>query len=390
MTNLNTLQRTLLGFFIVVAMIGTMTTTATAMYGMDRPMDRPMPGMPDYMHGSDGSIWIDTDIITIKANDDIPLFHFWYTVDEDGSRARFSTSYVMLAEFEDLNDDGAYQRNETLYFAPLAAYEWTVTTGDVRDGDVITEVWLKYTKSGVKSSMMPGMPLASMEGMGDIQRFSDVTIQIWAHIYLEDYTGEVTDDHGVHFNYTVTGRSELKMDIEIGNFPFSSENSKVAVETLQRENEATANQNMHHHRMETRESFRNVSIDSAMNWTTTWGNESRFECMNGTELQKMDFIDYESEITQGYFSWLDTAVITWPGGETEAVDVNASYVPRGDGLAVYLAYPYFDDGSILHDPSIGLYPEGVPIVSTPIDTVLIAGIGGVALIAILVVLVRKK
>ncbi|MFW9838284.1 MAG: hypothetical protein ACFFE7_12245, partial [Candidatus Thorarchaeota archaeon] len=198
MTNLNTLQRTLLGFFIVVAMIGTMTTTATAMYGMDRPMDRSMPGMPDHMHGSDGSIWIDTDIITIKANDDIPLFHFWYTVDEDGSRARFSTSYVMLAEFEDLNDDGAYQRNETLYFAPLAAYEWTVTTGDVRDGDVITEVWLKYTKSGVKSSMMPGMPLASMEGMGDIQRFSDVTIQIWAHIYLEDYTGEVTDDHGVH------------------------------------------------------------------------------------------------------------------------------------------------------------------------------------------------
>ncbi len=82
--------------------------------------------------------------------------------------------------------------------------------------------------------------------------------------------------------------------------------------------------------------------------------------------------------------------ITWLGGDEEIVDVNASYVPLGNGVAVYLAYPYFDDGSILHDPSIGLYPEGAPSVGTPIDFVLVGGIGGIALIAILVVMVRKK
>jgi hypothetical protein len=377
--------------FLMVALLGTMATTATAMGGgMNRPMDRPMPGMPDHSRLSDGSVWVNTDIITIMADGNIPQFHFWYTVDEDGSRARFSTSYVMLVEFEDLNDDGAYQTNEHLYFAPLSAYEWTLTTGEVVDGDVTKEVWLKYTKSGVKGSMMPGMPLAALEGMGDIQRFSDVTLQIWAHIYLEDYIGEVSDDHGVHFNYTVAGRSELKMDIEIGKFPFSSENSNVAIQTLQKENEATGTQNLYRHRMETRERFRNVTIDSDMNWTTTGGNETRFERMNGTECQRMDFIDDETGIAQGFYSWVDTAVITWPGGETEAVDVTASYIPRGDGVAVYLAYPYFDDGSVLHDPSIGLYPEGAPSVGTPIDYVLVAGIGGVALIAILVVLVRKK
>jgi hypothetical protein len=55
-----------------------------------------------------------------------------------------------------------------------------------------------------------------------------------------------------------------------------------------------------------------------------------------------------------------------------------------------LSYPYFDDGSILHDPSIGLYPEGVPIISEPIDIILVAGIGVVAFVAVLIVVVRKK
>jgi hypothetical protein len=389
--NLKNIRGTIIGLFLMVALLGTMTSNVTAMGGgMDRPMDRPMPGMPDHSRMDDGSVWVNTDIITIVADGEMPQFHFWYTTDGNGSRVRFSTSYTMLVEFEDLNDDGAYQRDEYLYFAPLAAYEWTLTSGEVVEGDVITEVWLKYTKSGVKGSMMPEISLAALDGMGDIQRFSDVTLQIWAHIYLEDYSGEVTDDHGVHFNYTVAGKSELKMDIEIGNFPFSSENSSVAIETLQHERTADNDDRRRRHRIETREQFRNVSLNSDMNWTTEGGNESRFERMNGTECQRMDFVDQESDIARGYFSWLDTAVITWPGGETEAVTVTASYVPRGDGVSVYLAYPYFDDGSILHDPSIGLYPEGAPSVGTPIDYVLVAGIGGVALIAILVVLVRKK
>jgi hypothetical protein len=384
----------IIGLFLLVALLGTTASTATAMgpgSGMDNPMDRPMPGMPDHSRMSDGTIWINTDIITIMADHEVPIIHYWYTSDTDGSQVMFSTSFEMLVEFEDLNDDQAYQRNEYLYFAPLAAFEWTVSTGEVTEDDVITEVWLKYTKSGVKTSMNPEVSLASLDGMGDIQRFSDVTLQIWAHIYLEDYTGEVSDDHGVQFNYTVTGRSELKMDIEIGNFPFSSENSSVAIETLQREHQAMSQDEMHlHHRIETREQFRNVSLDTEMNWTTEGGNETRFERMNGTHCQRLDFVDYETDIFRGFFTWLDTAVITWPGGETEAVDVTASYLPRGDGVAVYLAYPYFDDGSILHDPSIGLYETGAPLVSTSIDPVLVAGIGGVAILALLVVFIRKK
>ena len=136
----------------MVALIGTMANTATAMGG---GMENSMPGMPDHSRRSDGSVVVNTDIIAIIANSDIPQLHFWYASDEDGSRAKFSTSYVMLVEFEDLNDDGGYQSDEVIHFAPLSAYEWTLTTGEVVEGGVVTEVWLKYTKSGVRAVQMP-------------------------------------------------------------------------------------------------------------------------------------------------------------------------------------------------------------------------------------------
>jgi hypothetical protein len=388
---LNNIRKLTIAAFLMVTFVGTMATNAAAMGGdMGHPNDGPVPGMPDHSRMQDGSVWINTNIITIMANPELPEFHFWFTADENGTRAQFSSTYASLIEFEDQNNDSAFQRNEILYAAPLAAYEWTITTGSVVDGGVTKEVWLKYTKSGVKSSMMEDDSHEGDDGMGDVQRFADVTIQIWAHIYLDDYTGTVTDDHGVHFNYTVAGGSELKTDIEIANFPFSSENSSVAIQVMLNENKATGIHNMHEHEIETRERFRNNTIESDMNWTTTGGNETRFEQKDSTYCQRMDFVDSVTNVPQGFFSWVDKAVITWPGGDTETVNVTASYVPRGDGTAVYLAYPYFDDGSILHDPSIGLYPEGAPSIGTPINYVLVAGIGGVALIALLVVLVRKK
>ncbi len=378
---MKTIQKTMIALFLVVALLGTTALASAQGPGMTRPGD----GMsPEHMRGDDGTVWINTGVITIMANGEVPMFHFWYSVDTDGANARFQTSFVMIAEFEDLNEDGGFQTGEELYFAPLSAYEWTLTIGTVEEGGTVTEVWLKYTKSGVRTNPLAEVVPAALDGTSDIMRFKDVTMQIWGHIYLNDYQGEITDDHGSHANYTVAGGSELKVDIEIGNFPFSSDESMVTIQTLQRDHSGGR------YRMEMRERFRNTTLDSDMNWTTTGGNETRFESMHGTNIQRVDFVDYEAGITRGFFSWVDKAVITWPGGATEAVDVNATYIPTGVGVAIYLAYSNFDDGSILHDPSIGLYPEGVPTILGSIDPVLVTGIGAVALIAILVVLVRRK
>ncbi len=386
---MKTIQKTMISLFLVVALLG---TTALASAQGPATMPHGPGGPPDHTTGTDGTVTINTDIISIMANGKVPMFHFWYAVDDEGAHAKFSTSFVMIAEYEDLNGDGGYQTGEALHFAPLSAFEWTLTSGSVVVDDVVTEVWLKYTKSGVRSTMMPDAAPAALNGTGSVMRFEDTTIQIWGHIYLEDYQGEVADDHGSHANYTVAGGSELKIDIEIGNFPFSSEDSMVTIQTLQREHVATGIQEpqVHRYRIETREQFRNTTLDSNNNWTTIGGNESRFQSMNGTNIQKIDFVDYDASIAQGFFSWVDKAAITWPGGATEIVDVNATYVPTGVGTAVYLSYPYFDNGSILHDPSIGLYPAGTPLISEPVDMVLVAGIGAVALVAILIVLVRKK
>jgi hypothetical protein len=388
-----------MGVFIALFLLGPMISAVNAQNTDPGPPDTTGsptdpgqgPGGEPQQHKEGGTVWVNTDIITIMANEIHPSFHFWYTADENGTMARFMVSYTTLIEFEDANDDAAYQLDELLYFAPLAAYEWTLQTGSVEENGVTTEVWLKYTKAGaIDGGMKEGAPEGPMPGQGSIPRFEDVTIQIWAHIYTQDYEGNVTDDHGVGYNYTVAGGAEMKMDIEIGNFPFSTNTSSVALQTMLKENEATGIHEPKRHQYVTRERSRNVTGNSNANWTTPSGNESQFQNMNGTHTQQVDFVDTTTEEAQGFFSWLDTAVITWPGGETEAVNVTASYVPTGVGLAVYLAYPNFDDGTLLHDPSIGLIEDASPIDESPFDLTLLLGIGIVAVLAIIVVVAIKK
>ncbi|MHA1577209.1 MAG: hypothetical protein ACTSU3_07595 [Candidatus Thorarchaeota archaeon] len=386
-------NRTIISFGILFAMfIIAPSFIAVSAQGPMNPMD---PGQGHRMHDphrdNAGTVWINTDIITIMANSQSPMLHFWYTADENGSAMRFSASYVMISEFEDMNGDDAFQFDEVLHHAPLSAYEWTLQTGSIVEDGITTELWLKYTKGGVRSGgMMPAdAPLPASIGMGSVAYFEDVTIQIWAHLYLEDYEGNVTDDHGVQAEYLVAGGSELKMDIEIGNFPFSSENTSASIQTMLMENDATGQMPHNQYHFRTHERTRNTTCNSNMNWTTPGGNETMFEHMNNTNTQKIDFIDGTTTETTGFFSWLDKATITWPGGETEAVNVTGSYAPMGMGLAVNLAYPNFDDGTILHDPSIGL-DESIAPVSLSLDTTLLIGVGVVAVLAIVVIGLKRK
>ena len=382
-----------------------LTTLPSSAHGPDdENFDGMMPGMPDMGHmpgyemEHDG-VWINTDVITIMAMEEMPAFNFWYNSDPNGSMARFIAAYTMIAEFEDTNGDDAYQFNETLYAAPLGAYEWTLQTGSVEDQDgVTTEVWLKYTKSGIHEDdhdddhMMHGIDMMSpMYGdVSDIDRFENVTLQFWAHIYFDDYNGSVSDSEGTSTNYTIAGGTELKIDIEIGNFPFSNEYSKVAIQTMLNENMGLGSMIQPSHMFMTHEGFLNIFGNSLMDWSTEFGNETRFDNVMGTHMQQIDFIDVASGTTQGYYKWLDQAIINWVGGESEVVNVTASYVPTGMGLSVFLAYPNFGNGSILHDPSIGLIEDAGPLTISPVSTLVLGSIVVFAVLALAVVAIRRR
>ncbi|NHI83544.1 MAG: hypothetical protein EAX81_04510 [Candidatus Thorarchaeota archaeon] len=376
----------LLALFVLEPMVVTVNAQANG------PNQPDMRRMPRYQRGNDGTVTIFTDIISIKANAEFPMFHFWYTNDQNGSFALFKAGYTTLIEFEDENADGAFQQDEVIQFASLSAYEWTLQVGTVEDNGLTTEIWLKYTKGAIKTYrvMAPHDPERPMLGTGAIETFEDVTLQIWAHVYLEDYSGEVVDSNGTRAYYLVEGGTELKMDIEIGNFPFSSETSMVAIQTHLHEGLSREDGNLLRHRFETRERNRNVTMTSDMNWNTEDGNETRFETMTGSDVQQIDMVDSITDVAQGFFRWVDTAVITWLGGEQEAVNVTASYVPYGTGLAVYLAYPNFDNGTLLHDPSIGVDENGTPLIGLLSEQVLVLGIGAVAIVALAAIVLRRR
>ena len=219
---------------------------------------------PENDRDDDGTVWLQTDIMTAMLDPERPAFQYWYSADDNGSLARFRVAYLMVVEFEDNNTDGVYQVNETISFAPLDAFDWSLQTGAVtNDAGQNSEVYASYTKGGLTGedwdddwfeNWMPGYGDAedeeddddddglvlSEDGEDDedeidddkllnLTRFEGMTLQFYAHMYLNDYNGTVEDDEGVQANYTIDGGVELKVDIEIGNFPYLSNTSKVAV-----------------------------------------------------------------------------------------------------------------------------------------------------------------
>lgn len=356
---------------------------------------------------SDGTAWIQTDIMTATLSPNMPTYQFWYSSDNNGSLARFMVSFRMIVEFEDTNGDGVYQPNETLAFAPLDAFEWSLQIGEITNAEnKVTEVYASYTKGGMSSEWEDGwfedwMPILNgnddsllslaSEGSNDynFSRFADMTLRFYGHVYTSDYNGNITDDQGVQGNYTVAGGMELKVDIEIGNFPFISNTSKVAVLNYLREDVASSIDS--DHAFELHEDHGEVEVhseDVSDDHGTPLADQDSNHDGNDDSVQQLSLIDDVNNITQGLYSWLDKAVMTYLNGSQVAVDVDASYWTDGEGLLLFLAYPNFDGGSITHDPSMRLLDTGVPttgstgILGLPIETIALIGVAAAIIVVV--------
>jgi hypothetical protein len=355
----------------------------------------------EYHKDENNSVWIETDVMTVTLNPNMPSYQYWYTADANGSLARFMVNFMMIVEFEDSNGDGAYQPEETLAFAPLDAFEWLLQTGTLTNGDgQVEEFYASYTKGGLSSDWeddwfedwMPGYDdgddheneTLSLAAEGDdhdlnLTKFKPMTLRFYGHIYRNDVAGNITDDEGVQGNFTILGGMELKVDIEIGNFPFVSNTSKVAVLNYLREDIASSDDD-HYYRLH--EDSSDEEIDSEDDVGTGVDFEEHDEDHDGEpdDVQELSIVDSANNITRGFYRWLDKAVITHLNGSETAVDVDASYWTDGKGFLLFLAYPNFDGGSILHDPSMRLVETGSPIAAptgflgVPIETISMIGI----------------
>lgn len=65
----------------------------------------------------------------------------------------------------------------------------------------------------------------------------------------------------------------------------------------------------------------------------------------------------EDQLIGGFFKFINTAKITYPNGTEETINVKAAYLEAGGFMRVYLCYPYFNEATLEHDPSIGLEVE---------------------------------
>lgn len=355
----------------------------------------------------DGTAWIETDVMTVMLNPDLPSYQYWYTTDDNGSLARFMMNFMMIVEFQDSNGDGVYQPNETLDFAPLDAFEWILKTGAITDNNGVNqEVYASYTKGGLSDNWeddwfknwMPGwqedehdnesLLLASEDNENHtFSRFADLTLQFYGHIYMNDYNGTVTDDEGVQAEYTVKGGVELKIDIEIGNFPFTSETSSVAILNYLREDVASNHDVNHYFTLHEESGDDNHESEDEMQ---NLGEE--FHDIHDDDVQDISFVDESTNETQGFYRWVDKAVVKHINGSKEAVDVHASYWTDGEGLLLFLAYPNFNGGSISHDPSVRLIESASPYVpGTPLNIpVMTVAVGSSVIILAAAGLILKR
>ncbi|MHA1864562.1 MAG: hypothetical protein ACTSWA_12390 [Candidatus Thorarchaeota archaeon] len=368
----------------------------------------------DEYRDSNGTIWIETDVMTVTLDPKLPIYQYWYAGDENGSLARFMVSYLMIVEFEDSNGDGVYQPNETLSFAPLDAFEWSLQTGEItNDLNEVTEVYASYTKGGLSSDWEddwfedwmpeyepeeedPAILASDDEDDLNFTRFSGMTLRFYGHIYKTDYNGNITDDFGVESNYTIAGGMELKVDIEIGNFPFISDTSKVAVLNYLKEDVASSNE--YEHSFKLHEDDGDVEIDSdeiSEDHGVEFDDRDDDDDGEDDDIQQLSFVDSINNATRGLYSWLDKAVITDLNGTETAVDVEASYWTDGQGLLLFLAYPNFDGGSILHDPSMRLFDSETPVVQSqgilnlPMETIALIGVAAARVVVAGLVVKRR-
>lgn len=82
--------------------------------------------------------------------------------------------------------------------------------------------------------------------------------------------------------------------------------------------------------------------------------EAKEYVVRGTRVRMPELIIGENATVGGFFRFVPYATVTYPDGTWRRVNVTGFFWPTWRVVVGFLVYPYFDGGTLEHDPSIGL------------------------------------
>jgi hypothetical protein len=160
-------------------------------------------------------------------------------------------------------------------------------------------------------------------------------------------------------DYDVNGSTELKFDISIDiNEAISAEDLAMDIGLMMMEDYTFSPTSM------PEQYFFHGYQDDAVTESDPYENETDGNVQIVHKFTPRDdfkqlFAFVEGDDEESFFGWARQAEIGWTGDADELVDITTLYRTDGESLRVYLSTPLNDTTvSVMHDPSLGLYPIG--------------------------------
>lgn len=334
---------------IVVVFLLISPTLVTTVFGKGNPKDV-RAGRQSKPKGYmvQNRIILNSTMITAEFEGQKPKIKFYYTGD-DVNVTRFYVNCKRIIEYEDKNLDGAFQNNETIAKFELERVKWNHTNFY----NILNES--KVVGIGINFTVETPIHIAGRGG-----KTYDVSIKVVVRMY-QNRTVERINHGGKWVNYTLNA-GEIKTDLIIGNWPFSSNRNKLAFEVNLVEN--IPHETSVAHRFEITEDKGVTRARSDLNETALGRVERRIKPPKNET--RISFVGESSNRTHAFFKFMNNAFLMNNTG-TFLVNVNSSYLTHGDALRIYLSYPYFN-GTIEHDPSLGVVGESYPMPQLSIES----------------------
>lgn len=251
---------------------------------------------------------IEASGIVVQFFERKPQYRFW--LPGENETAVYIVKFVKIIEFLDSDNDNQFDfRSERILAkAELDAHDqWNITAMVLEGSSNSTE--LRVIMQGYVAV------ITTAEGMMANEKANVTFIN---HIYDKDVEVE---------GYVVKGGAELKIDVIISNWPWHSNDSKLALMTLFAGHFRGKKRipTMHHERVRERNTHRVEMRDPETNHV-------------------------------GVFTFRENVRIRSKNGSTYEMKVNATDDFRPNSAIQYIVYPHFE-GTLEHDPSILIEKE---------------------------------